>query len=127
MSAGINKIDSGKVSVYNGTGSTIAAGTRLTLTKATVSSHAEWDATVTGNAALADAVADEPIPDTECGMAKLRNSEGMLIMVAAAAFSAGIVTAAASGKVSTGGGTTEGVAFEAATADGDLVHVRPAL
>jgi len=127
MSAGINKINSAIVSVYNGTGSTIAAGTRLTLTKATVSSHAEWDATVTGNAALCDAVADEAIADGESGPAKLRNGEGMLVMVAAAAFSAGTVTAAASGKVSTGGGTTEGVAFDAATADGDLVRVRAAL
>jgi hypothetical protein len=128
MATGINNIDGGPITVYNGTGSAIAMGARLTLAVPTAIGAAQFGVTLTGNAAICDAVALEPIADGENGAAKLRNDTGFLQMIAAAAVTFGAtVTAAASGKVSTGGGTTEGIAFSAAGADGDLILVRPAL
>lgn len=128
MATGMNNIDGGPITVYNGTGSAIAMGARLTLAVPTAVGAAQFGVTLTGNSATFDAVALEPIADGENGPAKLRNDPGFHICIASQAIAFGAsVTAAASGKVNTGGGTAEGVAFSAAGADGDLILVRPAL
>lgn len=125
MPAGIAQNDTGLVTVRNGTGATIPLGSRLTLAKLAVGTPgAEFAATVTGNAALFHAVATEGIADGESGPAKLRNAPGFHIVLAGAAFAAdAALTADATGKVATGGGTAEGRAIDAATAANDLVRM----
>ena len=55
---------------------------------------------------------------------RLRTASGTVQMTAAGAFAVGAaITAAANGRVSTGGATPVGTALEAATAAGDIVEI----
>lgn len=110
------------ITVYNGTGSTIAAGRGLTITK-----NASGDLGVALSAVdvRPDCVSVSPIADGEFGEAVGVNGTTILSFTAAGALSAGTaVTAAASGKISSGGSAAVGKNIDASSADGDIIRVK---
>ena len=72
-----------------------------------------------------DAVSLTPIADGEFGDAVMVNGTGIISITAAGALSAlTAVTAAASGKISSGGSAAVGKNLDASTADGDIIRVK---
>ena len=109
------------ITVYNGTGSTIAVSRGLTITK---NSAGDLGVALSAVDVRPNCVSLEPIADGEFGPAVLTNQAGIISFTAAGALSAGTaVTAAASGKISSGGSAAVGKNIDASTTDGDVIRV----